>query len=330
MNNFFIIGNGSWASSFGNYLAGIGKSVTIYGRNANDIAEISRTHINKKYLPHHKLNESIKWTSSVRDMKPDDTVVIAISSQAISAFVEAHSSSLEGKNIILLSKGIDINSRMLLVDVIQSRLEKANVSVISGPSHAEEVIINMPTAVVIAGKNEEFLKAMQNNISSETLRLYRSKDEVGVELSGALKNIVAIAVGIAEGLGYGDNTKAAIMTRGMNEIIKFAKTYGAKDTTFLGLSGFGDLIVTCTSEHSRNKRFGKYVGSGYGVKEAIDKVGMVVEGYYTLKVAHDIAKERDIDTPLFNYLYHILYEDHTADIKEAVSKLMLRNYKEER
>ncbi len=329
MNNFFVVGNGSWASSFGNYLADIGKNVTIYGRNSKDIEEISKTHVNKKYLPNHRLNSAIQWTDSLNDMKPDDIVVIAISSQAISKFVESNAFLLEGRDIILLSKGIDINSGMLLIDVIKSHLKKSNVSVISGPSHAEEVIIKMPTAVVIAGEDEGFLKKIQKEISSEILRLYRSKDEVGVELSGALKNIIAIAVGIADGLGYGDNTKAAIMTRGMNEIIKFAKTFGAKDTTFLGLSGFGDLIVTCMSDHSRNNRFGKYIGRGYSVDDAIEKVGMVVEGYYTLKVAHTISKDRNIDTPLFDFLYHILYEESETEIKESVDKLMLRNYKEE-
>ncbi len=329
MNNFFIIGNGSWASSFGNYLANIGKSVTIYGRNSENIDEISKTRINEKYLPGFKLNESIKWTSSLDGLNDSNTVVLAISSQAISKFLDANKGVLDSKDVIILSKGIDIQSKKVLSDVVAEKTNSASISVISGPSHAEEVIKDMPTAVVVAGENEEVIKRIQSEISSKTLRLYRSKDIVGVELSGALKNIVAIAVGIADGLGFGDNTKAAIMTRGMNEIIKFAKSFGAKDTTFLGLSGFGDLIVTCTSMHSRNRRFGNLVGEGYSVEDAIKKVGMVVEGYYTLKVTHDIARDRKIDTPLFSILYNILYESDYKDIKEVVSKLMLREYKEE-
>ncbi len=329
MNNFFIIGNGSWASSFGNYLANIGKSVTIYGRNSEDIDEISKTNVNEKYLPGFKLNESIEWTSSLDGLNDDHTVVLAISSQAISKFLDANRGLLDGNDVIILSKGIDIESRKVLSDVVSDKTNSATISVISGPSHAEEVIKDMPTAVVVAGENEEIIKRIQSEVSSKTLRLYRSKDIMGVELSGALKNIVAIAVGIADGLGYGDNTKAAIMTRGMNEIIKFAKSFGAKDTTFLGLSGFGDLIVTCTSMHSRNRRFGNLIGEGYSVEDAIKKVGMVVEGYYTLKVTYDIAKDRGIDTPLFSILYNILYENNFDDIKEVVGKLMLRDYKEE-
>ncbi len=329
MNSFFIIGSGSWASSFGNYLANIGKNVTIYGRNKENIKAISSTNMNEKYLPGFLLNDSIKWTSSLKDIKACDTIVFAISSQAISKFVQENYRFLEEKDIIILSKGIDINSGMLLNDIVEKYVKNVNVSVISGPSHAEEVIRDMPTAVVIAGKDEALIKRIQSDISSKTLRLYRSKDIVGVELSGALKNIVAIAVGIADGLGYGDNTKAAIMTRGMNEIIKFANTFGASSNTFLGLSGFGDLIVTCMSQHSRNRRFGTLIGKGYTVDNAINKVGMVVEGYYTLKVAYDIAKTKGIDTPLFNMLYTILYEDNNKDINEVIDGLMLRDYKEE-
>ncbi len=327
MTNFFIVGSGSWACAFGNYLSSIDKNVTIYGRNKNVIDEIKKTGINKKYLPDFNLNSSIKWTNSLNDITENDVVIIAISSQSIREFVYSNRDILGNKKIIILSKGIDIKTKKFMSQIVSEVTNEENILVISGPSHAEEVIKSMPTAVVVAGKDECLVKKIQLEISSNKLRLYRSNDILGVELAGAIKNIVAILVGVSIGLGFGDNTNAAIMTRGMNEIVKFSKIYGAKFNTFLGLSGFGDLIVTCTSKHSRNRKFGEYIGMGFSVEDAINKVGMVVEGYYTLKAVIEIAENKEIELPLFSLLYDLLYNDR--DMNGLIDKLMLREYREE-
>ncbi len=318
MKNFFIIGNGSWGTAFGNYLANIGHNVTIYGINSKQITETSKININQAYFPDIKLNSTIKWTNSLNDLNQEQIIVLAISSQAIANFVQQNKQFLDKKTIILLSKGIDINHKQRLSTIINQFLEDSELIVISGPTHAEEVIKNTPTAAIIAGTNRKLTQQIQQQISSDIFKLYFSEDLIGVELAGALKNIIAILTGMIDGLKLGDNTKAAVMTKGMTEIIKFAEFFGAQKSTFLGLSGYGDLIVTCNSQHSRNRRFGVYVSQGISVKQALEKVGMVVEGYYTLEVVHNLANKNNIELPLIDYLYQILYQNQSLDPKNPI------------
>lgn len=317
MKDFFIIGNGSWGTAFGNYLANRGHKVTIYGINSKDIIATAKTNINQKYFPQIELNKNIKWTNSLDDLLDNQIIVFAINAQAVANFIKNNSKILDNKIVINLSKGIDIDSKTRLSTVINKYLKKSELIIISGPTHAEEVIKELPTAAIITGENEKTTKNLQQEISSDNFKLYYCDDLIGVEIAGALKNIIAIIIGMAEGLGLGDNTKAAIMTKGMNEIIQFAKHFGAKESTFLGLSGYGDLIVTCASKYSRNKKFGTYIGQSLDTEDAIKKVGMVVEGYYTLEVVHNIAKDKDIRIPLINYLYKILYEKEKINLKDS-------------
>ncbi len=321
-----IIGSGSWGSAFAHHLSRIGHDVTVYGIDKSLIEYVREKRENPHFLPGVILDSRIKWTYEIEDIRDCEVFVMAISAQAISGFLSQNRDLLSDKIFVNLSKGIDLNSLKTIGQLVR---EKTNCKYfcISGPSHAEEVGIDTPTAVTIAGDDEAIAKKLQKEFSSDTFRIYYSKDTTGVELAAAFKNVLAIMIGLADGLGFGDNTKAAIMTRGSFEIMRLAMSYGSKLETFLGLSGYGDIIVTCTSLHSRNRRWGKFIAQGYSVEEASQKVGMVVEGVKTLEAALKMAKEKNIEMPLFENLYKVIYEAKKP--KETVYELMTREFKEE-
>ena len=233
----------------------------------------------------------------------------------------------EGQIIVCVAKGIEEETLMPLTDIVEQEIPQAEVAVMCGPSHAEEVGIGLPTTVVAGAKKRVVAEGIQDIFMNNVFRVYTSPDVLGMELGGSLKNVIALAAGMADGLGYGDNTKAALITRGMFEMNKLAVTMGAKQETLNGLTGIGDLIVTCESKHSRNRKAGMLIGQGYTMQQAMDEVKMVVEGVYSAKAAIALAKKYGVDMPIIEEVNKVLFEDKPA--KEAVNDLMLRDRKME-
>ena len=257
-------------------------------------------------------------------METPDIIVSAVASpytretaQAVSRFVTP------GQVIVNVGKGIEEATLYTLTEIIADEIPSADVAVLSGPSHAEEVSRLIPTTCVVGAKSLKTATMIQDAFMSETFRVYTSPDVIGIELGGSLKNVIALAAGMADGLGFGDNTKAALMTRGIAEISRLGVKMGGRIETFSGLSGIGDLIVTCSSIHSRNRNAGFYIGQGMSVKEAMDKVAQVVEGVYSAKAALALAKKYDVEMPIVEQVNHILFDD--KPVKDAVSDLLLRD-----
>lgn len=323
-----IVGAGSWGTAFGRYLHRLGHQVAIYGRNPDKLRLIRQTGRNEEYLPGIDLPPDMLFSSDISQVIAGaELLVNAISSQYIRRqYAQFGDVIPEDLPIINLSKGIELKSLQLIHQVFGEIYPANPYAALSGPSHAEEVAIDMPTTLVVASKDETLAHRIQS-LSSRTLRIYRSDDLLGVETGGALKNIIALATGVSDGIGFGDNTQAAIMTRGMAEIMRLGAALGAKTETFLGLSGFGDLIVTCTSRHSRNRRCGYLIGRGETVEQAIAQVGMVVEGIRTMEAAHSLAAGLGIDMPLTQALYDIIHEG--ASVADTITELMERDYKQE-
>ncbi len=324
-----ILGFGSWGTSLSVLLSDLGHEVTIYGRNKEYIDKVKETRVSEKYLPNIKIDKDIELTNEYKQaIDGKEIIIIAVASQAVRKVLEkAKEFIVEEQIIVNLAKGIEISSLKTISQIVGEYLPLNKYVVLSGPSHAEEVAKKLPTTLVAASTDMEVAQIIQDNFSSEFLRIYTNHDVIGVELGGSLKNIIAIGAGIADGLGFGDNTKAALMTRGMNEIALLGETIGASKETFRGLSGIGDLIVTCTSMHSRNRRCGILIGQGYSVDEAIENIGMVVEGIYTIKSAYELSKKLGAETPITDELYKVIYENKNPS--ESVMQLMLRKKKHE-
>ncbi len=284
-----------------------------------------REHMDK--LPGVKLPEDMEFTTDLaRTVCGKDLVVLAVPSP----FIRSTSHSLkplieEGQILVNVAKGIEETTLMTMSEIIMQEVGQAKVAVLSGPSHAEEVGRGLPTTIVVGAKERKTAEYVQNIFMNEVFRVYISPDVCGIELGAALKNVVALAAGIADGLGYGDNTKAALITRGMAEISRLGIAMGGKAETFNGLSGIGDLIVTCASKHSRNRRAGVLIGQGKTMKEAMDEVKMVVEGVYSAKAAIKLADKYQVSLPIIEQVNKVLFEDKPAD--EAVRELMLRDKK---
>ncbi|MGM0378224.1 MAG: NAD(P)H-dependent glycerol-3-phosphate dehydrogenase [Bacillota bacterium] len=322
------MGAGSWGTALANLLACKNYNVMIWGRNKEEMNKMNSLKRNFKYLESVKLNKDLVFSSNFKKViKNSEVVVLAVASQAMDKVLKKYSEFIDDQIIVDVSKGIDIKSLNLMSEVIKKYLPENSLAILSGPSHAEEVSKKMPTTIVSASKSREIAEKVQDIFSTEYLRVYTNPDVLGVEIGAALKNIIAIGAGISDGLGYGDNAKAALMTRGINEIANLGVNLGAKLDTFKGLSGIGDLIVTCTSNHSRNRRCGILLGKGKTLQEAIEEVGMVVEGAYTIKAAYQLAQKHDVYMPITNELYKVLYKQKSP--KESVSNLMLKRKKHE-
>ena len=283
----------------------------------------------KSKLPGVKLPDTMKFTTDLKKaVEGRDFLVLAVPS----TFTRGTAKNMcpyvaEGQIIVDVAKGIEEATLMTLSQQIEDEIPQADVAVLSGPSHAEEVGRGLPTTVVVGAKTEKTAEYLQQMFASEVFRVYTSPDMLGMELGGSLKNVIALAAGMADGLGYGDNTKAALITRGMFEMNKLAVTMGAKQETLNGLTGIGDLIVTCESKHSRNRKAGMLIGQGYTMQQAMDEVKMVVEGVYSAKAAIALAKKYGVDMPIIEEVNKVLFEDKPA--KEAVNDLMLRDKKME-
>lgn len=328
MAKITIMGTGGFGVSLAVICHRFGHDVTLWGKFPEEISEIRNHGEHKRLLPGVAVDSKINITSNLDDGKDADIIILAVPSFAIRE-TAARARTIVGEKTVVASvaKGLEDKTHKRLSEVIKEEVPENPVVIISGPSHAEEIARGVPTTVVAASDDRESAEYIQDTLSNKTLRIYVSDDITGVELGGAFKNIIAVCAGICDGLGLGDNTKAALMTRGIAEIARLGKTMGAHNSTFAGLAGIGDLIVTCTSMHSRNRRAGILIGQGLSPKEAIERVGMTVEGCIATESAYKLAKENDVSMPIVEELYKVLYED--KDIKTALADLMDRPQRHE-
>lgn len=326
-----IVGAGSWGIALAHVLAGNGHDVTVWSRSEDSVAKLKAYRGNEEKLPGVKLPENVKFTSDMEEtVRGKDLIVVVVPSahmretiRRMKPFIEETD---EHKQIIVnCSKGIEEESLMVMSDVILDELPGSHVCVLSGPSHAEEVGKSMPTTIVVGAFDKEIAKFVQNAFMNDYFRVYISPDMLGIEIGAALKNVVALAAGIADGFGCGDNAKAALITRGIAEISRLGIAMGGKFETFAGLSGIGDLIVTCASMHSRNRRAGILIGQGKTYKEAMDEVNMVVEGVYSAKAALKLAEKYEVEMPIIKAVNDILFSGKA--LQDAVKDLMLRDKK---
>ena len=327
MADISIIGAGSWGIALAVLLHKNGHQVTVWSAIEAEIKMLQKEHEHKDKLPGVRLPEDMVFTTDLEQaVKGAEVMVLAVPSPYTRSTSHSMASLVEeGQVIVNVAKGIEQKTLLTLSQIIEEEIPQANVAVLSGPSHAEEVGRGIPTTIVVGAKDKETAEYLQNIFMNEVFRVYISPDVLGIELGAALKNVVALAAGIADGLGYGDNTKAALITRGITEIARLGVAMGGKFETFCGLTGIGDLIVTCASMHSRNRRAGILIGQGYTMKQAMDEVKMVVEGVYSAKAAMGLAKQYDVQLPIIEQVNAVLFEGQLAD--EAVKNLMLRDKK---
>lgn len=327
MASIGVIGAGSWGTALALLLHNNGHEVTLWSILEDEVELLLTKRENPDKLPGVKLPEDMAVTSDLKAaMAGRDMLVLAVPSPFVRS--TAHSMrelAAEGQIIVNVSKGIEESTLLTLSQVIKEEIPQAQVAVMSGPSHAEEVGRGLPTTIVVGADNRKTAEYIQGLFMSEVFRVYTSPDVTGIELGAALKNVVALAAGIADGLGYGDNTKAALITRGIAEIARLGIAMGGKMETFGGLSGIGDLIVTCASMHSRNRRAGILIGKGYSYEEAMKEVKMVVEGVYSARAALGLAEKYHVTLPIIEQVNEVLFHGKRAD--EAVKDLMLRDKK---
>lgn len=324
-----IIGAGSFGTALGIIMAKKEYDVSIWDRKKDIVDKINMEKFNDRYLPGVVLPININATQSKEELICGaDVVILAVPSHAVRSVCDSFKDCIKSNQIIVnISKGIEDVTYKRMSEVIEDVFPKNRIVAISGPSHAEEVSIGIPTAVVASSRDMEAAKTIQDLFITPTFRVYTNPDIIGVELGGAVKNIIALAAGISDGLGYGDNTKAALMTRGISEITRLGVKMGAKPVTFAGLSGIGDLIVTCTSMHSRNRRAGILIGKGRKVEDAVREVNMVVEGIKNTKAVYNLSLIKNVNMPITNELYKVLFENEKPEL--AMPKLMMRDKKHE-
>ncbi len=324
-----VIGAGSWGIAMSILLSETVDQVSLYGRNCAKVDAMTKTRSNERHLKGIEIPKAVHLTCDLAEtVTESDILVLATASQGVREVLESLKSLVDDRQILVnLSKGIEISSLKTISQIVDEVLPGQPYVVLSGPSHAEEVARRLPTTLVAASRQIPLAQRIQEIFSRDYLRIYTNPDVVGVEVGGALKNIIALGAGITDGLGFGDNTKAALMTRGIKEIATLGVAMGAHHETFRGLSGIGDLIVTCTSMHSRNRRCGILLGEGDTLEEAIKKIGMVVEGVYTVKSAYQLAGKLGVEAPITEELYRVIYEQENPD--ESVRRLMKRNSKDE-
>lgn len=326
-----VIGSGSWGTGLAQVLADNQQDVTIWGIAEAEIMDIQKNHQNTKFFKNVSLNPNIKATTDIHIVKDADVIVLSVPSIAIEEVCQKISSIITKKVIIInTSKGFHPITNDRMSNVIRANMNPDKLSsVVSliGPSHAEEVVIRMLTTICAVSTNDHDAKKIQDLFSNEYFRVYRGNDEIGSEIGVAIKNAIAVASGILSGIGYGDNTRAALLTRGLTEMIRFGVAMGGKLETFMGLTGIGDLIVTCTSPHSRNFQAGFQIGKHNSAKYFWENNNKTVEGVRTAKVVYEVAKEKGIDMPIVTEIYKVLYEDKEPAI--SLKELMLRDLKAE-
>lgn len=328
-NKIAVIGAGSFGTSLAMLLVGKGHDVSIWGRKKSQMALMRDTLENPHYLPGIRLPKELNIVDDMAEaLKDADIVLFSVPAQQFRAVLEDAKAYMKGNEIIVnVAKGIEKGTLLRLSEVAKEVIPEAKYVTLSGPSHAEEVAKSLPTTVAVAAEDEELAKFIQNVFNTDRFRVYTNDDIAGVELGGSLKNIIALGAGISDGMGFGDNAKAAMMTRGITEMSRLGIAMGAKPETFSGLTGLGDLIVTCTSMHSRNRRCGIMIGQGKTVQQAKDEIGMVVEGLSTAEAAGALAKKYDIEMPITECIC-LMIEGKISAI-EAVEILMGRKTKNE-
>ena len=329
MAKISVIGSGGWGIALAILLHENGHNLTIWSFDKKEVEELKETRQNKAKLPNILIPNDIEVTNDLKEAVDNkDILVLAVPSKAIRSVSKSLKDIIKDNQIIVnVAKGLEEDTLKTMTDIIEEELKEKNpqVAVLSGPSHAEEVGKGIPTTCVVSAHNKELTLYLQNIFMNPSFRVYTSPDMIGVEIGGALKNVIALAAGIADGLNYGDNTKAALITRGIKEISTLGVAMGGEQSTFYGLTGLGDLIVTCASMHSRNRRAGILLGQGKTLDEAIKEVNMVVEGVYSAKSALMAAKKYNVEIPIIEQVNAVLFENKNA--AEAVNELMIRDKK---
>lgn len=325
--NITILGSGGFGLALAIMADNAGHKVTVWSAFNDEIETIRRTGELKAKLPGVLVNKTIELTTDISCVKGKDIVILGIPSPFLRSVCEKAAPFMEKNTIVVnTAKGLESGSLKTMCQIAKESFPENHVAVLTGPSHAEEVARGLPTTIVTSSDSREVSYFIQSALSNQTFRVYVNDDEIGSEIGGTMKNIIALAAGVCDGLGYGDNTKAALMTRGIYEIAKLGKAMGAQEETFNGLSGIGDLIVTCCSMHSRNRRAGILIGQGVDPEEAVRRVG-TVEGYVCTKNARELAKKMGIEMPITEELARVLFDG--APVKDALKKLMGRPPKNE-
>lgn len=324
-----IIGTGSWGMAIASVLSDNGHNVTMWSAIEAEVDMINRLHEHQTKLPGVILDDSVVAVKEIQyACEAMDLIVFVVPSIYVRNTARLAAPFIKDHQIIVnLAKGIEAGTLYTLSDILNEEIPNADVAVLSGPSHAEEVGRRIPTTLVVGAKTSKTAQIIQNIFMNEVLRVYTSPDIIGIELGGALKNIIALAAGVVDGLGYGDNTKAALMTRGITEITRLGVACGGNPETFAGLSGIGDLIVTCTSKHSRNRNAGYLIGRGYSMEDAMKAVKMIVEGVHSAKAALELAQKFNVSMPIVNEVNQVLFNGKSA--KDAVTDLFARDKKDE-
>lgn len=327
-----VLGAGSWGTALAMVLVQNGHEVRIWGHHKDQIDEINTNHTNSKYLPDIQLPIELKATYSIEEcVKEADAVLFVVPTKAMREVAKEFVLVCDNKPVIIhASKGLEQQSYKRISEVLLEEIPEAHrqdVVVLSGPSHAEEVAVKDVTTITAAAEDLACAEYVQQLFSNEYFRVYTNQDVIGVELGAALKNIIALGSGALHGLGYGDNARAAIMTRGLAEISRLGVAMGADPLTFIGLSGVGDLAVTCTSVHSRNWRAGDLLGKGHSLDHVLDNMGMIVEGVSTTKAAYELSRELKIEMPITETIYNVLYGDEK--VENVIKQIMLREFKSE-
>ena len=322
-----VLGAGSWGTALAILLHDNGHDVTVWSIHEEEVEALNTTRRHERKLPGVEIPEGILFTTDMKETMSDkDVCVLAVPSPFIRSTCQKMKQYVRaGQIIVNVAKGIEENTLYTLTDIIEEELPYADACVLSGPSHAEEVSRRLPTTCVVSSRTRKTAEYLRSVFVSPVFRVYISPDMLGIELGGALKNVIALAAGTADGLGYGDNTKAALITRGIAEITRLGVRMGGKPETFYGLTGIGDLIVTCASVHSRNRKAGYLIGKGYTMDEAMKEVQMVVEGVYSARAALALASKYQVEMPIVEQVNKVLFENKNAE--EAVKELMLRDKK---
>lgn len=327
MKNISILGSGSWGTALGIHLAKLGNNIKLWSYLKEE-ADMINNEKKCKFLPKITIPESIFCTTDFKEaIDGSEIILIATPSKAVRETLTKCKQYITNQSIIICSKGFEKETLYTLNEVVQEELPNSKIGGLSGPSHAEEVSMAIPTALVIASEHDEILEDIQRTFMNENLRIYKLKDLRGAELGGALKNIIAFCAGIITSLELGDNTFAALLTRGLSEMAKLSEKMGGKPKTIYGLTGLGDLIVTCFSNHSRNRRAGILIGQGNTVEEARKAIGMTIEAIDNIETAYELSKKYDVEMPIVESVYNVLFKG--LNPKEAVYKLMTREAKHE-
>ena len=324
-----ILGDGGWGTALSLLLHGAGHDVVVWGAFPDQVADLASARVNARYLPGIPIPVGIRFTGDIVEaLRDSDLVVFAVPSHVMRQVCERAARHVSASSLVVsVAKGIEAESLLRMSEVIREIVHPERLAVLSGPSHAEEVARGIPTAVVAASEDSENARRSQDLFMTERFRVYTSPDIAGVELGGALKNVIAIAAGVCDGIGFGDNTKAALITRGLAELSRLGVALGGRPETLAGLSGMGDLIVTCASRWSRNRGVGERLGRGEKIDRIVGGMAMVAEGVRTARAAHRLARRSGVDTPIMDNVYAVLYEG--KDPREAVPDLMTRSPKAE-